>query len=60
MKERVANYSLMLVVVIVSFGLFQAWRLSRNPFAFYKSKSSGIEYLTNKYVAIDSSIVHLQ
>jgi|GEM_PF-3185428 len=42
MKKKVANHSLVILVLIVSFGLFQAWRESRNPFAFYSKSNTRV------------------
>jgi len=50
MKKKVANHSLVILVLIVSFGLFQAWRESRNPFAFYsKSKTLATKVISQPY-----------
>lgn len=43
MHEKVANRSLMILVLIVFFGLFQAWKESKNPFAFYSNHKKEIE-----------------
>jgi hypothetical protein len=32
MKKRIANESILLLVIIVFLGLFQAWKQNRNPF----------------------------
>jgi hypothetical protein len=47
MKNKVANYSKGLLVVTVFFGLFLAWKESRNPFNFFKQKPIQIENLSN-------------
>jgi len=53
MKKKVANHSLVILVLIVSFGLFQAWRESRNPFAFYsKSKTGTIKAKSGPYESV--------
>lgn len=38
MKKKVVNHSLALLVLTVFFGLFQAWKESKNPFAFFNEK----------------------
>jgi len=38
MKKKAVNRSLILLVLTVSFGLFQAWKESKNPFAFFNEK----------------------
>jgi hypothetical protein len=37
MKHKVVNHSLLILALTVSFGLFQAWREGKNPFAFSKN-----------------------
>jgi len=56
MNKKVANHSLVILVFVVSFGLYQAWKESKNPFAFYSNKNSIIEkprYMSNKFVEQD-------
>jgi len=43
MKKKITNHSLIILVLIVSFGLVQAWRESRNPFAFYSNSKNQIK-----------------
>ncbi len=33
MKKRIANNSIILLVIVISFGLFQAWKQNKKPFA---------------------------
>jgi hypothetical protein len=48
MKRKIANQSLVILFLIVVFGLFQAWKESRNPFAFISNKNSIIVKSNNK------------
>ncbi len=47
MKKKIANRSIILLGFIFSFGLFQAWKESRNPFAFFKGNSLKV---STKYI----------
>ena len=38
MKEKTAKYSIVLLVFITSWGLFQAWNQSKKPFVFFLEK----------------------
>lgn len=38
MKEKTAKYSIVLLVFITSWGLFQAWNESKKPFVFFLEK----------------------
>ncbi|MDP4238168.1 MAG: hypothetical protein Q8904_01685 [Bacteroidota bacterium] len=51
MKEKIVNYSMVILVLTVSFGLFQAWEKSKKPFAFYSKNENIIEkskYMSNQ------------
>lgn len=57
MKKKIVNQSLALLVIIVSLGLIQAWRESRNPFALYSNTKKMIDeshYLSDKSVKNDT------
>ena len=57
MKKKVANQSLMILAIVVSFGLFQAWKESKNPFAFFSSPKNGIErsdYVSDKSIKFET------
>jgi hypothetical protein len=56
MKEKVANYSKGLLVITVFFGLFLAWKESRNPFKFFRENTNRVETLSN-YIDNHSSNV---
>jgi len=43
MKKKITHHSLAILVIIVSFGLVQAWRESRNPFAFNSTNKTQIK-----------------
>ena len=43
MKKKITHHSLAILVIIVSFGLVQAWRESRNPFAFNSTSNTQIK-----------------
>jgi len=47
MKVKVANYSKGLLVITVVFGLFLAWKESRNPFNFFKEKTIQTETISS-------------
>ena len=40
MKKKIANNSLGVLCVVVCFGLFQAWKESKNPFALFSSTTN--------------------
>jgi len=40
MKQKIANRSLVLLVLIVSVGLYQAWKQDKKPFAFFSEKNT--------------------
>ena len=42
MKKKVANHSLVILVLIISFGLFQARKESKRPFAFESDSNNKI------------------
>ena len=42
MKKRIANHSLIILGLIVSFGLFQAWKQDKKPFAFFSGRITQI------------------
>ena len=57
MKYKVVNRSLILLLLTVFFGLFQAWKESKNSFAFYsnnKNKIVKFKYISNKEVTCDT------
>jgi len=57
MKKKVVNQSLALLVFIVSFGLFQAWKESKNPFALYSNTKKIIDkpnYVSDKSIRYDT------
>jgi hypothetical protein len=57
MKKKVVNHALMVLVLLVCFGLFQAWKESKNPFIFYSNNKKMIEkskYESNKPTKFDS------
>ena len=57
MNKKVANHSLVILVFVVSFGLYQAWKESKNPFAFYSNKNNIVEkprYMLNKFIVEDT------
>ena len=57
MKKKVANHSLALLILTVFFGLFQAWKESKNPFAFYSEDKNKIEkskYTLNESVKLST------
>ena len=60
MKEKVANYSKGLIVVTVFFGLFLAWRESRNPFNFFNEKSIHTETLSSNNHIHTADIKHIE
>jgi len=43
MKKKITQHSLLILGLIVSFGLVQAWRESRNPFAFNSTSKTQIK-----------------
>ena len=56
MKKKVTNHSLVILSFIVSFGLFQAWKESRNPFAFFSNTKKMIDktsYVSDKSIKYD-------
>lgn len=56
MKKKVTNHSLVILALIVSFGLFQAWKESRNPFAFFSNTKKMIDktnYVSDKSIKYD-------
>lgn len=56
MKKKIANQSLVILILIVCFGLFQAWKESRNPFALYSNYKNKIEKsktMSNKLAGFD-------
>jgi len=58
MKKKIANQSLVILVLVVCFGLFQAWKESKNPFAFFSGPKSGIEksgYVLDKSTKFETS-----
>lgn len=55
MKRKIANQSLVILFLIVLFGLFQAWKESRNPFALISKKNNMIvktNYESTKSVSL--------
>ena len=45
MKQRIANNSIVLLVLVVIFGLFQAWKQNRRPFVNYSNvKEKEVSY----------------
>lgn len=50
MKKRIANQSIVVLTLIVCFGLFQAWKESKNPFALFSGTKNGIEKPKNMSV----------
>lgn len=38
-KEIIVKKSIVLLALVFSFGLFQAWKEARNPFAFFTKES---------------------
>jgi len=61
MKKKIVNRSLILLGLVVSFGLFQAWKESRNPFAFLKEKSMKVstKYTKDSHNSISNSNIEL-
>jgi hypothetical protein len=56
-KNKVANWSLVILVLIFAFGIFQAWNKSRNPFAFYIKNKNMIKksnYLSNNFAELNN------
>lgn len=60
MKEKVANYSKALIVVTVFFGLFLAWKDSRNPFKFFKEKTIQTETFSSKIDIHKTNLKHIE
>jgi len=57
MKKKVTNHSLAILVLIVSFGLFQAWKESKNPFALFSNTKKEINkpyYISDKSLKYDT------
>ncbi|MDP4238302.1 MAG: hypothetical protein Q8904_02385 [Bacteroidota bacterium] len=57
MKKKVVNHSLVILVLVVSWGLFQAWKESKNPFAFFSNPKNAIEksnYVSDKSIKLDT------
>jgi hypothetical protein len=58
MKKKVVNYSLTLLILTVLFGLFQAWKESKNPFMLFsnnnKSKIEKSKYSSNTEMKLDA------
>ncbi len=54
MKKKIANRSIILLGFIFSFGLFQAWKESRNPFAFFKGNSQKVSPKYTKTIYINN------
>ena len=54
MKKRIANRSLILLGLVVSLGLFQAWKESRSPFKILKEKSLNVSIKFTKPSYIDN------
>jgi len=50
MKKKIANRSLVILVLIVLFGLFQAWKEEKNPFVFTKDTSLNSNQLPDKFI----------
>jgi hypothetical protein len=50
MKNKVVNHSLLILALTVTFGLFQAWREGKNPFAFSKNTLKKSNTLTKKLI----------
>lgn len=51
MKKKIANQSLVILILVVCFGLFQAWKESKNPFTFFTNHTKRIEkpnYVSDK------------
>lgn len=57
MKKKIVNRSLLILVLTVFFGLFQAWKESKNPFAFHTNHKNKIEKfkpVSNKYINVNA------
>ncbi len=57
MKKKITKHSLILLTLIIFFGLFQAWKESRNPFAFFKEKTQSKltgSYKNTNYLEVSS------
>jgi len=50
MKNKVVNHSLLILALTVSFGLFQAWREGKNPFAFSKNTLKTSNTVSDKLI----------
>ena len=62
MKKKIAHHSLVILVLTVCFGLFQAWKESKNPFAFYSTNKTSYEksrFISNKILLPDTKNEYL-
>lgn len=54
MKKKVTNHSLVILGLVVSFGLFQAWREEKAPFAFSQNTIKKSDHMSNKLIGYPS------